>query len=57
MPAVHPQTDEDYAGANQTAGEAFSSICTVVAFRMEAHVGELYAGLLKAPAKAAKGAA
>ena len=56
-PEVLLQTDEEFAGANQVAGEAFSSIRTVAAFQMEAHVGVLYAGLLRAPAKAARRAA
>ena len=47
------QTESEFASANVTASESFSSIRTVAAFSMEDQIQELYRDLLKAPAKAA----
>ncbi len=47
------QTESEFASANVTASESFSSIRTVAAFSMEEQIQELYRDLLKAPAKAA----
>ena len=47
------QTESEFASANVTASESFSSIRTVAAFSMESQIQDLYNDLLTAPAKAA----
>ena len=47
------QIESEFASANVTASESFSSIRTVAAFSMESQIQDLYKDLLSAPAKAA----